>query len=352
MNIKKPFFSIIMPVYNTEKYLDKSINSILNQTFRDFELILIDDCSLDKSYMICENYINKDNRIKLLKNNINLGVAKSRNRALNNISGIYLTFVDSDDYIEVNLLEEVYKFLMNQEVDFLKYSCKEEYVNEKDEVVYSKICQVDNYFFHDKIEIQNQIINMEKIPLFGYLWNSFYRIDIIKENKILFDEKCMVNEDFVFNINYISYIKNLYCIDFLGYHYMKRKNNSLSTRKQDNYYKLHIIKIYLLLKICNELNNLTQENKEIIYWMYTRYVYSTIERHLSNKNYFMNLINDIKKDKIYNQFLLVDFKQITIKQKIMIYILKIKYPKVLINFIKFISWIKNKLPIFFAKIKK
>lgn len=352
MNIEKPFFSIIMPVFNTEKYLNKAINSILNQTFKDFELVLIDDCSNDKSYMICKSYANKDNRIKLLKNDINLGVAKSRNKALNNISGIYLTFVDSDDYIESNLLEEIYKFLVNRKVDFLKYSCKEEYVNEKDNVVYSKICQVDNCVFYDKIEMQNQIINMEKIPLFGYLWNGFYRIDIIKANQVLFDEKCMVNEDFVFNINYISYIKNLYCVNFLGYHYMKRKNNSLSTKKQDFYYKMHIIKIYLLLKICNELNNLTQENKEIIYWMYTRYIYSTIERNLSNEKYLINLIDTIKKDKIYHQFLLIKFKKITIKQKIMIAILKIKYPKILINFIKLISWVKNKLPIFFAKIKK
>lgn len=350
MDKKKPFFSIIMPVYNTEKYLNKAINSILNQTFKAFELILIDDCSSDKSYMICRDYVNKDNRIKLLKNDINLGVAKSRNRALNNISGIYLTFVDSDDYIEVNLLEEVYKFLVSQEVDFLKYSCKEEYANEKDEVVYSKICQVNNCFFHDKIEIQNQIINMERIPLFGYLWNSFYRIDLIKENKILFDEKCTVNEDFVFNINYISYIKNLYCNDFLGYHYMKRKNNSLSTRKQDNYYKLHIMKIYLLLKICNELNNLTQKNKEDIYWMYTRYVYSAIERYLNNNN-VKSLINKIKNDKLYKQFLLTDFKRINKKAKVMIYCLKYANNNILLLLIKFISLVKKSFPIIFAKFK-
>lgn len=351
MNNKKPFFSIIMPVFNTEKYLGKAINSILNQTFKDFELILIDDCSKDSSYLICEKFINKDSRVKLLKNDINLGVAKTRNIALNNISGKYLTFVDSDDYIEINLLEIVYDIINNNNVDFLKYSCKEEYVDEKEQLLYTKICQVKNCFLDDKIKIQNKIIDMEKVPLFGYLCNSFYKVDIIQENKILFDEKCTVNEDFVFNVKYILYIKNLYCIDFLGYHYMKRKNNSLSTKKQDNYYKMHMMKIYLLLDMCNKHSNLTKKNKEIIYWMYIRYIYSTIERNLSNKDYLINLINNIKKEKLYNQFLLVEFKNITMKQKIMIYILKTQKSKILIAFVKLISWIKNKLPIFFAKIK-
>lgn len=351
MDKEKPFFSIIMPVYNTEKYLDKAINSILNQDFTNFELIIIDDASTDKSYTICKNYADKDKRIKLLRNDINLGVAKSRNKALNNISGVYLTFVDSDDYIEFNLLEIVYRLLINRDVDFLKYACKEEYVNENEEVVYSKICQVENCFLNDKIEIQNQIINMERIPLFGYLWNSFYKIDIIKENNILFNENYIVNEDFAFNINYTWYTKNLYCINFLGYHYMKRKNNSLSTRKQDNYYKLHIMKIKSFLDVCNKNNNLTQKNKEIIYWMYTRYIYSTIERNLSNKDCLITLIDSIKIDKIYKQFLLVKFKNVTMKQKIMIYILKRKQLKMLVNFVKIISWIKKKFPIFFAKIK-
>ena len=352
MNKEKTFFSIIMPVFNTEKYLDKAIRSILNQTFRNFELILIDDCSSDRSYIICKNYADKDNRIKLLRNNINLGVAETRNIALSSISGNYLTFVDSDDYIELNLLETVYKILVNKKIDYLKYSCKEEYVNDKEQIVYSKICQIKNSFFDRKIEIQNQIINMERIPLFGYLWNSFYKTDIIKENRILFDEKCTVNEDFVFNIKYISYIKNLYCIDFLGYHYMKRKNNSLSTKKQDDYYVLHIMKINLLLELCNKFNNLTQENKEIIYWMYVRYIYSAIERNINNKEYLKFLFNEIKKDCLYGKFLLIRFKKINIKQKIMIFFLKNKQEQFLINFISLISWIKRKFPIFFAKIKK
>lgn len=350
MKEKQPFFSIIMPVFNTEKYLSKAIDSVLKQTFTDFELIIIDDNSNDTSFTICKSYADKDNRIKLLKNDINLGVAKSRNKALNNISGIYLTFVDSDDYVELDLLKSVYNKLINNKIDLLKYSCKEEYVGKKDDLKYSKICQMENCFLEDRIKIQKQILDMEKIPLFGYLWNSFYKIDIIKTNNLFFDENCIVNEDFSFNVKYVSYIKNLCCMNFCGYHYMKRENNSLSTKKQDRYYELHMMKIKLFLDMCNKFNNLTEENKKIIFWMYTRYVYSAIERNLDTDN-LKQIINDIKNDSLYKQFLAVNFKGINKKAKLMIYCLKYANNNILLLLIKFISLVKKSFPIIFAKFK-
>lgn len=352
MENKQPFFSIIMPVFNTEKYLSKAINSILNQTFNDFELILIDDCSNDKSYDICKDYADNDARIKLLKNNINLGVAKSRNKALSIISGEYLTFVDSDDYVELNLLEVAYSKLKNNRIDLLKYSCKEEYIKKENNIAYSKLCQLENCFIEDKIKIQNQILEMEKVPLFGYLWNSFYKIEIVNKNNISFNENCIVNEDFAFNVKYILHIKNLCCINFCGYHYIKRDNSSLSTKKQDNYYELHMMKIRLFLNMCNEFNNLTQKNKEIIFWMYTRYIYSTIERNLNNnRKDIVALIDKIKKDDLYKEFLLIKFKEISKKQTLMIYCLKYSNNYVLMVLAKYIGLIKKNFPIIFTKFK-
>ena len=147
MSIEKTFFSIIMPVFNTEKYLNKAIDSILNQSFINFELIIIDDASSDASYNICKSYADRDNRIKLIRNKTNLGVAKSRNKALSNISGVYLTFIDSDDYVELNLLETIYNKIKNNKIDLLKYSCIEEYAGKKDNIRYSKFCQIEKFFF-------------------------------------------------------------------------------------------------------------------------------------------------------------------------------------------------------------
>ena len=108
--------SIIVPVYNAEKYLSRCIDSILRQTFADFELILVNDGSSDKSKEICEKYSGSDPRIKLI-NQKNSGVSAARNTGLDNASGEYIGFVDSDDFIEKNMYEELYNILKKTGAD-------------------------------------------------------------------------------------------------------------------------------------------------------------------------------------------------------------------------------------------
>ena len=91
--------SVVIPVYNVENYLEKCLDSILNQTLREIEIICIDDCSIDNSYFILEEYSKKDSRIVIIKNNINKGVSKSRNIGINISKGDYIAFIDSDDYV-------------------------------------------------------------------------------------------------------------------------------------------------------------------------------------------------------------------------------------------------------------
>ena len=100
--------SIVVPVYNVEKYLRQCLDSIINQTFKDFECICVNDGSTDKSLSILQEYANKDNRIKIIPQK-NIGLAGARNTALSVASGKYVLFVDSDDYIDINLCEALYK---------------------------------------------------------------------------------------------------------------------------------------------------------------------------------------------------------------------------------------------------
>ncbi|MDO4921919.1 MAG: glycosyltransferase family 2 protein [Phascolarctobacterium sp.] len=131
----KPFFSIIMPVYNAENFLPKAIDSILNQSYRDFELILVDDCSSDKSLELCIEYLQQDNRIKLLKNTFNFGPSVARNKGLDNAEGEYIGFIDADDYIEEDLLKLIYEEVKHSSADIIKFGVVEEYYNEKKELV-------------------------------------------------------------------------------------------------------------------------------------------------------------------------------------------------------------------------
>ena len=107
--------SIVVPVYNAEKYLPKCIDSILNQTFKNFELILVNDGSKDNSLIICEDYKVSDRRIKVI-NKKNEGVSIARNIGINSAKGKYIMFIDSDDWIESNMVEKMYDAIQNSDI--------------------------------------------------------------------------------------------------------------------------------------------------------------------------------------------------------------------------------------------
>ena len=107
-----PAISVIVPIHNRERYLHKCVDSILNQTFEDFELILVDDCSTDSTFQICEDYKSKDNRVRVIKNETNLGSSLARKVGLDNSNGKYISFIDSDDWVEPNFLQEMYSIIV------------------------------------------------------------------------------------------------------------------------------------------------------------------------------------------------------------------------------------------------
>ena len=107
-----PKISVIVPVYNVEKYLSECLDSIINQTFPDFEIICVNDCSTDKSGNILEDYSRKDNRIKIFYHQFNQGLGAARNTGLKNAHGKYVQFLDSDDYFELTLLVYLENYIL------------------------------------------------------------------------------------------------------------------------------------------------------------------------------------------------------------------------------------------------
>ena len=161
------FFSIIVAVYNTEAYLDKCLQSILNQTFTDFEVILINDGSLDKSAEICEKYAQMDKRIRLIHQE-NQGVSATRNTALGFASAPYIIWVDSDDLIEKDLLAEVKKTIDQTSADIILFDyC----------VVSSVCCKKNKLKYHEgflnKQEAMSALALDENLQ--SYLWNKAFK---------------------------------------------------------------------------------------------------------------------------------------------------------------------------------
>lgn len=228
MKKKYPLVSIIVPVYNAEDYLERCIRSILQQTYENIELILVNDGSTDRSFEICQQFAAKDDRIVLI-NKPNAGVSDSRNRGIAKAKGKYLQFADSDDW----LLPEA-TALMVQRAE--QSRC--EFVIAPFYRVIEPILLVNGHIKEDgKYRIEEFALEMMKAPsnfYYGVMWNKLYRRDIVREHGLQCDPAINWCEDFIFNLQYLGYVQQVYVLQEPVYYYLKRKNSLVSTEMRNN----------------------------------------------------------------------------------------------------------------------
>lgn len=196
--------SIIIPVFNAESYIERCINSILIQTYQNWELILVNDGSTDTSLQLCKKYHNIDNRIIVI-DKVNEGVSKARNLGIKIAKGEYITFIDADDYVEKDFLASL---ICYKSFDFVSLSHrrfgKENCIKTLDK----------DYSFSLPNNFSNIISQKNNISLFIlYPWAKLFKVDIIKRFKIQFCENLKLAEDSLFVITYLSYCK---CAIFLA----------------------------------------------------------------------------------------------------------------------------------------
>lgn len=217
--------SIIVPVYNAEKYVPICVESILNQTLKNFELIIVDDGSTDKSYEICNSYAEKDHRIKLLRAQ-NGGPARARNIGVKNANGKYVEFVDADDMLFPNALTQLATIARNEEPELIIASAQ---ILNSDNSINRNISFDVNF----SIQIGEALANMEipeKEKYLHYIWNKWYLRSLIERKQVLFDENLYLGEDFVFNCDYFAEVKSIRITNVMLYGYYRRDNGSLSSQ--------------------------------------------------------------------------------------------------------------------------
>lgn len=190
-----PIFSIIIPIYNKSIYIKKNIHQLLNQTFSNFELILINDGSNDESELLCNNFCQKDERIIVLHQD-NLGTGLARNSGINLAKGEYICFVDIDDHVGVNWLQDIYKIISNNNPEVLIYSYKE--INPQLNI--ETIFQFQNKFYNSNESIKVDYISELSGTKFnnGYVWNKVYKRNFLINNNIMFPD-LKIQQDEVFN---------------------------------------------------------------------------------------------------------------------------------------------------------
>lgn len=205
--------SIIVPIYKVEKYLNKCIDSIVNQTYNNLEIILVDDGSPDNCPKICDEYAKKDNRIKVVHKQ-NKGVSSARNTGLDISTGDYIMFIDGDDYIELNMIECMLKNMFDNNVDIV--ICNINYVfKEKEFIKYNESDQILNNYEAMKEFISDGIVQ-------AVVWNKLYKKSILKNMKFVINK---VHEDELFSYEVISRVNNIYYNSNAFYNYVQREDS-------------------------------------------------------------------------------------------------------------------------------
>ena len=206
--------SVVIPIYNVEPYLKRCLDSVVNQTLSDIEIILINDCSTDNSLEIAKSYKQNDKRIILIDLPINQGAAVARNKGLEVASGEYLGFVDPDDAIDLNFYEELYKKAKETDADIVK-AVRERIQTNGKHVIYNL----------------NEIIKKNSKYFFTHEWQTaIYKSSMIYNNNIIFPPEIRKSQDIVFLNRAILKSKSLELINNVKYYYYKR-NDSLDANK-------------------------------------------------------------------------------------------------------------------------
>ncbi|MGG2092737.1 glycosyltransferase [Bacillus sp. S13(2024)] len=259
-----PIVSIIVPVYNVEKYLDKCIESLLNQTLREIEIILVDDGSPDRCGQICDEYAQKDKRIRVIHKN-NGGISSARNAGLEYVKGTYIGFVDSDDSVDRHMFEFLVKSAEKSNADIT-------------------ICGYQNVLedgsFISILSPQEQVINMNDLGISKYIinhyltfehafcnWNRLYKKDFVNKYNLRFEEEHSYAEDMLFNLYSICHANRISIIPNPLYNYV-RKSESLSQVLPDDILirLVNLVETFEIYVKKYNVKNITSGMIAVVFW--------------------------------------------------------------------------------------
>ena len=298
-------FSIIIPVYNVEKYIDRCLKSIVEQNYKNYEVIIVNDGTKDNSVEIIEKYTKKNDNFKLY-NKENGGLSDARNYGLKYVTGDYLLFIDSDDYINKDLLNELNNLLQEKEYDLVKFKIRlvddnGNFIRNEKGLETSKEISLNDIFSEEFCE-----------PAWTYCYNvNFWKINDFKYIK------GKIHEDFGLTPEIIMRARSFYYLNYYGYNYVQRENSIMTTKSVEK----DIKKAYDMLDQFDRLISLKFENKNYID-IYKSFLANAVisKRKTLTGSVKKEYINELRKRKVFD-LILSD----TLLRKIKKILLKLMY---------------------------
>ena len=270
--------SIIVPVYNVEKYLQKCIKSLQEQSYENIEIILVDDGSTDKSSILCDNIAKVDKRVSVIHKN-NGGLSDARNLGLSFANGDFILFVDSDDWLERETIKTAYMKIISSNADVVVWGYYADFVSDDEEIIFQKSYSLIGTC--NRITKEEVFSEKDALELYGYAWNKLYRKNILQNLK--FEKGISLVEDILFNATIAERSNKIEFIDYIGTHYIQRKRETLGKKYYSDYIELKSLAAKAIVNILKEYEVSENKIKEITTSFFNNTIKSALIMILKDK---------------------------------------------------------------------
>lgn len=288
--------SVIVPVYNVELYLANCIDSLLNQSYQNLEIILVNDCSADGSLAICQEYAAKDQRIKIIDKKQNEGLGNARKSGVAVSTGQWICYVDSDDWIEPDVFQKVMRRL-SDDVDIAVMGTNICYEDAEKQVVRKDCVSLELKKADTKERMGEMLVYLDTHRSFPYMWNKIYRADFVKNSGVEFNT-IQSMEDFFYNIELFEKAKCVISVEEVFYNYRRPVTETLATAYNKHFFDLCKKRYLAEVQFLKIMRADKEEHLQKLYQIYIKHVISCLIRDCSDKAGF-KYRDKINRAKVY-----------------------------------------------------
>lgn len=282
-----PQVSIILPIYNVEKYLDKCLNTLVNQTLKDIEIICVIDASPDNSIAICREWQAKDSRISIIDKKNNEGLGLTRNAGIAVAKGKYIAFIDSDDYVDIDMFAKLYSYAEKNELDAC--FCDYQYDLGNGRITESREIK-EEFVLKGKDKVIEYMLDMvgplpewrSDVKYLVSVWHAIYSRELIEKYEIRFEsERKNASEDLPFHIDFLSKASSIGYIPFKGYYY---RYNPISLSRNYNHEKFKAYE-FLFDEVLERLETICSKKQYLLHYQrFIFYFFRNIIKYEAIKN--------------------------------------------------------------------
>lgn len=274
--------SVIVPAYNAEKTVGKALDSLLGQTLKNIEILVVDDGSKDATRQIISEYAKKDSRVRLLPKDVNEGLSAARNTGAAQAQGAYIGFVDSDDWCEPDMFEKMYQ--ASADADVVVSGFFHDSLDDDGNLIVQTLDQTGmNAVVSNREDIILWAAKLDCSRLFAFTWNKLYKTEFYRATGVEFEQQTLI-EDYMFNCKIWDKIQKLSIVDGTFYHYIKLSKDALTQKFLPDYFEI-INKRYVLMRDLFEKEGLFfGESREILCNMHIKHVLAGMVRNFNKKS--------------------------------------------------------------------